>query len=191
MIMMVSSVTRGRGGFQTPSLAGKSFFSSLAEMLVVIFQGRFYTSNLNRLEERAEERSPTDVCLGKISMAPTPTIKITDSASPYYWGIDIGGTGIKLGLVDDGGQTVAFKKLPTRESEGPESAMNQIGQATEQMEQELGVVGQVPHIGLGAPGPMDLDKGLLIEPPQLPSWWGFPIVSALEKRLGRPGGLPQ
>ena len=113
-------------------------------------------------------------------------IDVTDSAAPYYWGIDIGGTGIKLGLVDDHGQTVAFTKIPTREGEGPDAAMDQIRDSVEKTEKSLGVVGKVPQIGLGSPGPMDLKKGTLVEPPQLPSWWGYPIVDALTERLGRP-----
>ena len=114
------------------------------------------------------------------------TTLIADSSPPFYWGIDVGGTGIKLGLVDDNGHTVAFLKLPTRESEGPVAAMDQIRDAIVKTEEDLGVVGKVPHIGLGAPGPMDLQQGLLVQPPQLPSWWGFNIVAALKERLHRP-----
>ena len=113
-------------------------------------------------------------------------IDVTDSTAPYYWGIDIGGTGIKLGLVDDEGRTVAFTKIPTREGEGPDAAMDQIRDSVVETEKSLGVVGKVPQIGLGSPGPMDLKEGLLVEPPQLPSWWGFKIVDALTERLGRP-----
>lgn len=113
-------------------------------------------------------------------------IDVSESKGPYFWGIDIGGTGIKLGLVDDRGQTVSFEKLPTREGEGPDAAMDQIRDSVVKTEQNLGVTGNVPQIGLGSPGPMDLKKGLLVEPPQLPSWWGFKIVDALTQRLGRP-----
>ncbi|MCC9599483.1 ROK family protein [Stieleria sp. JC731] len=113
-------------------------------------------------------------------------IPVTQATGPYYWGIDIGGTGIKLGLVDSAGYTVAFKSIPTLESEGPEAAVKRVGEVVSQIETDLGITGQVPHIGLGAPGPMDLPKGLLVAPPQLPSWWGFNIVKAISDLTGRP-----
>ncbi len=110
----------------------------------------------------------------------------SECTAPYYWGIDIGGTGIKLGLVDDQGHTVAFESIPTREAEGPQTAVNRVCELIHSYESELDVVGCVPGIGLGAPGPMDLHKGTLVEPPQLPSWWSFPLVDAFFKRLDRP-----
>ena len=92
---------------------------------------------------------------------------VSQSKAPYYWGVDIGGTGIKLGLVDDGGQTVAYEKMPTREPEGAQTAVDRIAEIITETESKLGIVGKVPQIGLGAPGPMDLPKGLLVAPPQL------------------------
>lgn len=114
------------------------------------------------------------------------TIDLESAQPPFYWGIDIGGTGIKLGLVDDAGRTVEFEKLATRESEGAAAAVERITESVQEIEKHLSVIGNVPHIGLGAPGPMDLAGGLLVAPPQLPSWWGFAIVDALESSLGRP-----
>ena len=119
--------------------------------------------------------------------APSAQIRsIEDAVAPYFWGIDIGGTGIKLGLVDERGDTVAYEKIPTRESEGAAAAVDRIANLVVEVETRLGVAGEVPQIGLGAPGPMDLPKGLLVAPPQLPSWWGFPIVEALTERVRRP-----
>ncbi|MEM1227002.1 MAG: ROK family protein [Planctomycetota bacterium] len=108
------------------------------------------------------------------------------SVPPYYWGLDIGGTSVKCGLVDSSGTTVAFEQVPTRESDGPENAVARLASVVNDAENRLGIVGEVPHIGLGAPGPMDLPKGLLVAPPQLPSWWGFRIVNAIEDATGRP-----
>ena len=85
--------------------------------------------------------------------------RIEDARAPFFWGIDIGGTGIKLGLVDEQGDTVAYEKIPTREAEGGPAAVERIAKIVQEAEQRLGVVGQVPQIGLGAPGPMDLPNG--------------------------------
>jgi glucokinase len=115
----------------------------------------------------------------------TELLPIDQAMAPFYWGIDIGGTGIKLGLVDEQGHTVAYKKIPTREAEGAVAAIERVAEIVNQVEADLGIVGKVPQIGLGAPGPMDLPRGLLVAPPQLPSWWGFAIVDSLKQLLGR------
>ena len=111
---------------------------------------------------------------------------VEEANAPFYWGIDVGGTGIKLGLVDDAGRTLAYDKMPTRESEGAQAAMERVAAVIQSVEKTLEITGSVPGIGLGAPGPMDLPRGFLVAPPQLPSWWDFPIVEAVTKLLDRP-----
>ena len=54
------------------------------------------------------------------------------------------------------------------------------------IEGQLGISDKVRRVGLGAPGPMDLPKGYLVAPPQLPSWWDFPIRDTIAKMLERP-----
>ena len=120
-------------------------------------------------------------------MSNTPAItNISEARGPFFWGVDIGGTGIKIGLVDDVGQTLAFERLPTREAEGPTAAMQRVAAVIEDSENQLGVASQTRRIGLGAPGPMDLERGYLVAPPQLPNWWDFPIRDTLGKLLKRP-----
>jgi glucokinase len=121
-------------------------------------------------------------------MAQSPSITdVSRGRAPFYWGIDVGGTGIKIGLVDDIGQTLAFEKIPTLESEGPDRAMKRVQRVIEDFEKHhLGVAGQAGRIGLGAPGPMDLQRGYLIAAPQLPSWKDYPIRDTVSTLLGRP-----
>jgi glucokinase len=120
-------------------------------------------------------------------MSETPAItRISNSKPPYYWGIDIGGTGIKIGLVDDSGQTLAYEHLPTRESDGATSAVQRIGAVMHEVHERLQIADAVRSIGVGAPGPMDLHRGLLVSPPQLPSWQGFNIRDAIKEEAQRP-----
>lgn len=120
-------------------------------------------------------------------MSDTPNITpISDASAPFFWGIDIGGTSIKIGLVDDEGHTLAFERLPTRESEGPTAATQRIAAVIQDIEGQLGISDKVRRVGLGAPGPMDLSTGYLVAPPQLPSWWDFPIRDSIAKMLERP-----
>ena len=115
--------------------------------------------------------------------------KVSEAKPPFYWGVDIGGTGIKFGLVDDDGRTVAYERIPTQESDGPEAAVKRIVQVIQDHELRLNISNNRTRIGIGAPGPMNLKDGCLVAPPQLPSWWGFPIRDTVTGSLGRPTSL--
>lgn len=118
----------------------------------------------------------------------TPTLTpVSSTKPPYFWGVDIGGTGIKLGLVDSLGQTLAYDKMPTREPEGAEAALQRVANSMQSATQKLGLqAGDIKAAGLGAPGPMDLPAGTLVAPPQLPGWWGFNLRDCLSKLAGLP-----
>ena len=122
-----------------------------------------------------------------IDMPNSPTLTpLPQSSPPYFWGIDVGGTGIKIGLVDDAGKTLAYERFPTREPEGPTAAMQRVAAVIQDIEDQLDIADKVGQVGLGTPGPMDLPGGYLVAPPQLPSWWNFPIRDTVSKLLERP-----
>ncbi len=120
-------------------------------------------------------------------MSNNPVItKAVQAVKPLFWGIDIGGTGIKIGLVDDLGQSIFYDSIPTQEARGPQEAVDRIAKTILDAEDNLGVSESVVAAGLGTPGPMDIPKGLLVEPPQLPTWKGFYIRDAVSQSIGRP-----
>ncbi len=92
---------------------------------------------------------------------------------------------MKCGLVDHEGHTVSFEQIPTEEAAGPQAAVKRLTKLMVETEQRTGTTGLVKRIGMGAPGPMDLPRGLLVAPPQLPTWNDFPIVSQLSEATGR------
>ncbi len=113
-------------------------------------------------------------------------IKVADAKHPIFAGIDVGGTSIKIGLVDTEGNTLGFKEIPTNEPDGPRAAMQSAVEAIRVLLDQVGVsIDQLAAIGLGTPGPQDIPNGLLIEPPNHPNWHHFPIVSCLESISGK------
>lgn len=121
-------------------------------------------------------------------MSSTPNITERSQAqAPFYWGVDVGGTSIKFGLVDDLGKTLSFESIPTQEAKGPQAAVERLAAALRSHEQRLGgeIGDQIATIGLGTPGSMDLPAGMLLEPPNLPHWQQFPIRDALAQATGR------
>jgi glucokinase len=114
-------------------------------------------------------------------------LSIAEARLPYFLGIDVGGTGIKIGLVDDGGGTLGFRSLATEEPRGPADAMRRVTEAFEDLLAELQIPkAQVARVGLGTPGSQDIRSGMLIEPPNHPHWHHFPIVQCLTDLIGLP-----
>ncbi|NOY28995.1 MAG: ROK family protein [Planctomycetes bacterium] len=106
---------------------------------------------------------------------------------PLFAGIDVGGTNIKIGLVDDLGRTLAYHTVPTQPDRGPEDAAKRMGEGVRQVVEQAGIEkGAVVHVGLATPGPMDLDKGILLLSGNLPAWRNFPIRDRVSEHCQLP-----
>jgi glucokinase len=120
-------------------------------------------------------------------MTSQPIRSVADATSPLFLGIDVGGTGIKMGIVDNEGHTLGFASIPTEESKGPADAMKRVAQRSMQLLESVHLqASQIARVGMGTPGSQDIPKGMLIEPPNHPHWHHFPIVACLEKEIGLP-----
>src|SRR6188472_173941 len=58
---------------------------------------------------------------------------IESSRLPFFIGVDVGGTNIKIGLVDDLGQIVAKTSIKTQEERGPADAVARIANGIERL----------------------------------------------------------
>lgn len=102
-------------------------------------------------------------------------IPVADAKPPFFAGIDVGGTNIKLGVVDDLGRTIYKGKIATETEKGAEDASRRIGLALLEALRKIGLKETGVRIGLGTPGSMDIPSGMLIAPHNLPGWVNFPI----------------
>jgi glucokinase len=104
-----------------------------------------------------------------------------------FVGIDVGGTNIKIGLVDDAGRTVASQSIRTDEHRGAEDGCLRVAQAVRKLISESGLAaGSIVRAGLVTPGPIDVPRGLILRPGNLPGWWDFPIRERASHHLGLP-----
>ncbi len=118
-------------------------------------------------------------------MTSQPILPVVNAESPFYLGIDVGGTGIKIGVVDDEGKTLGFDAIPTEEPLGPSDAMQRVSASASALLASIGLsCKNIVRVGLGTPGSQDISKGMLIEPPNHPHWHHFPIVKCLEDAIG-------
>jgi len=106
---------------------------------------------------------------------------------PLFVGVDVGGTSIKIGLVDDDGRTVSQSQIATQEQRGAADAVARIHARIDNALHTAGVGwDEVATIGLGTPGSMDIPKGLILEPPNMPHWRDFPIRDRLASLCQKP-----
>lgn len=106
--------------------------------------------------------------------------------SAYWLGIDLGGTNIKAGVVDDEGRPLGRASIPTEPQHGGEKGVRQISEAAGIALSEAGLaLDDVAAIGIGSPGPMDLKQQVLINPHNLPGWWNMPLANMVGEALGK------
>ena len=99
-------------------------------------------------------------------------------------GIDIGGTKINTGLLDSDGRVINNIKVPTKASEGPDAVISRIIKSVEEV-LKLSNVGlkSVSGIGIGSPGPLDTEKGIIMNPSNLPGWDNVHITDIIENKF--------
>ena len=102
-------------------------------------------------------------------------------------GIDIGGTKIAYGFIDDQGAVLAKGSSKTDLTISPSEMIGRVADAVKQLADENNLsLESIKGIGVGAPGPLDTKSGRLTCPPNLKSWWDFPVVEELRNHLPLP-----
>jgi glucokinase len=109
------------------------------------------------------------------------------NAQPYYVGIDVGGTNVKVGIVDDAGRSHATASVPTEAERPFDVGLANIERAVQlAFEQTEFSLEGARGIGLATPGPMDLPTGVLLDPANLPGWHDVPIRQRVSERFSKP-----
>ncbi|MFK9091843.1 ROK family protein [Bacillus salipaludis] len=99
----------------------------------------------------------------------------------YLLGIDLGGTNLRLAVVTTEGQMIEEINVKTESDKGPEYVINQMIEHCREILRKW----TIEAIGIGSPGPLDVEQGLILSPPNLPDWDQIPLASILEKALQR------
>lgn len=96
-------------------------------------------------------------------------------------GVDIGGTKIAAGLVNERAEVSGVHTVPTQAGEGYDVSILQIWRAMEET-----ITPEVTSIGICAPGPLNPKTGIVLNPPNLPGWHNVPLQQMARERFGMP-----
>lgn len=102
-------------------------------------------------------------------------------------GIDVGGTNVKIALVDDNGNIIYSNSVPTHAELGYEYTVNNIKQAIYALLKETKLTtSDIEGIGFGFPGQIDYTNGIVLNAPNIPGWVGVPIAKMIEDEFHIP-----
>ena len=103
-------------------------------------------------------------------------------SGPFFLGIDLGGTRIKAGICDGKARPIDHASIPTDADHGPEETMNRMAE----LGRRLMGARKAAACGIGVPGPLDLDRRMILRATNLKGWIKVRVPSGMKRRLGMP-----
>ena len=120
---------------------------------------------------------------GEIKLCGNMTV-ITTEIRKYYVGIDLGGTFIKGGIVDDLGNIICTDKIPTESDGGEKKVAANIARLVEMVIKKAGLIkDDVVGLGMGVPGMIDSERGVVLLSNNL-RWLDFHIADEVSSLTG-------
>lgn len=116
---------------------------------------------------------------------------MTRSRTQYIIGVDLGGTNIVAGAMpDDGSRELAMRSEPTHAERGADAVVDRIvAMIAEVMAEVSASCGATSRdfvgVGVGAPGPLDREHGVVVVAPNL-GWHNFPLRDEIGERVRLP-----
>ena len=101
-----------------------------------------------------------------------------------FVGVDVGGTKVAAGLVNSSGEIYSHQRVPmisnSSAEEGLRAVLSAIGKVVPQG------VAEISGIGICAPGPLDPESGIILNPPNVPCWRDFPLAQSIRETYSVP-----
>lgn len=105
-------------------------------------------------------------------------------------GVDLGGTNLKVAVVDRRGTILAKRTQLSRVDRGPNAVIEDIVVLARDLRSEAGLrKTDIAGLGIGTPGPVSVRDGVVLRAGNLPNWQDVPLQDELRKRLRTPVAL--
>ncbi|MHA7985623.1 ROK family transcriptional regulator [Rathayibacter sp. CAU 1779] len=102
-------------------------------------------------------------------------------------GVHLDPSVITVVLLDLAGSVVAHRTIPTPLSATASKTLQRIVRAASTLLTTAGIEpSRIIGLGIAAPGPVDVEAGVVLDPPLLPGWRNVPVRDELAERLGLP-----
>lgn len=104
--------------------------------------------------------------------------------SSYAIGVDLGGTNLRIAAVTSEGALMEKITTSTQVALGRDHVILEMCTAIRQLAKKF--PGTMLGSGVGVPGIIDMESGMVRESPNLPGWSDFPVRDAIQRALGKP-----
>ncbi len=106
------------------------------------------------------------------------------SKNRYWVGFDLGGTKMMAAVFDKNFNIIATRRKKTKDGKGARSGIRRIAETIEEALQTAHIDHRkLGGIGVGCPGVLDLDRGVVLQAPNL-GWRNVPLKKELERTFG-------
>jgi glucokinase len=99
-------------------------------------------------------------------------------------GVDLGGTNLRIAAVSGEGQLLEKVTLGTKVILGRDQVINEMCDAIQRLSAKYKETGKLLGAGIGIPGIIDMQTGMLRKSANLPGWEDYPVRAEIERRLG-------
>jgi glucokinase len=102
-------------------------------------------------------------------------------------GVDLGGTNLRTAILNTDGEILDRHKEATHASDGWAKVVSRLVENIKRQQEKAARRGhEVLAVGVGAPGVIRADKGIVVKSPNFPDWNNLPLKDQLEKSLDIP-----
>jgi glucokinase len=101
-------------------------------------------------------------------------------------GVDLGGTNLRIAAVSSQGELLEKVTLGTKVALGRDHVINEMCDAIQRLSTRYQETGKFLGAGVGVPGIIDMETGMLRKSANLPGWEDYPVRVEIERRLGFP-----
>ena len=106
------------------------------------------------------------------------------NAGGLVFAADVGGTHIRAAAVDQDGKILLRTKQSTPQANDPDEIVRALVNAVREGE-KLGIANEITAVSVVVPGTVDVEKGMVVRAPNVPSLNGFHLTDALSSELNR------
>jgi glucokinase len=102
----------------------------------------------------------------------------------YCIGVDLGGTQLRAALTDVHGTIYEQVRVPTQAAEGSQAVIGRMIECIDRVRAKVGPNDTILGIGIGSPGPLNPETGVILTMPNLPGWEQVPLRDIVTERTG-------
>ena len=104
--------------------------------------------------------------------------------------VDMGATHVNIALADFSAKIIEETSFPFDSKQGPQVCVAEVRRILQELLDRYGIsISEIMAVGVGVPGPVIKDAGMVMSPPIMPGWDRYPIRQTLEEAWGCPVSL--